>query len=132
MSAPARFLALSLTLLLTLPSCAAALVGAGVAIGAWAYDENSEDSGTMVLAHQPDTVLRVAEAVARERGTEVEVKRGSRRIEFEAEDINVIIQVLEVMGEPNVTELKIRARTLWRARADLAEDLAVTIQDRLG
>ena len=81
---------------------------------------------TTVLAFEPRWLTRAVDALPL-----IETDALSR-IEFEAEDINVIIQVLEVMGEPNVTELKIRARTLWRARADLAEDLAVTIQDRLG
>ncbi|MBC8329255.1 MAG: hypothetical protein H8E31_10965 [Planctomycetes bacterium] len=131
MSAPVRSLALALTLLLSLPACDAALVGAGVALGVWAHDENSDDGGTIVLPHQPDVVLRVAEAVAQERGTEIDLKRGSRRIEFVIDDVNVKIHVLEIMGRPDVAELKIRARSLWRSRGDLAEDLAVTIQDRL-
>lgn len=126
-------LVLLLLLLVPLPACGAALVGAGVAIGVWAYDENAEDGGTIVLPHRPDAVFRAAEAVVAERGaTEVEVARGSRRIECRIDDVNIKIHALEVMGQPEVTELKIRARTLWRARADLAEDLAAAIQDRLG
>ncbi len=130
MSAPVRVLVLAL--FLTLPSCAAALVGAGLAIGVWAHDENADDGGAIVLPHAADTVLRVAEAVAMERGEELVVKRGSRRIECVIDDTNVKFHVLEVEGKPDVCELKVRARTLWRGRADLAEDLAVTVQNRLG
>ena len=132
MSAPARFFALALSLLLTLPGCGAALVGAGVAIGVWVHDENSDDGGAIVLPYQPDVVLRVAEAVTRERAEEIKVMRGSRRIECVIDDVNVKVHILEIMGKPDVTEMKIRARTLWRTRADLAEDLAVSIQNRIG
>ncbi len=130
MSALAR--ALVLALLLLTPACGVALVVAGGAVGVWAYDENAEDGGTIVLPYTADQVLRVAEGVARERGGEVEVFRGSRRIECVIEDINVKFHVLEVAGNDEVCELKVRARTLWRGRADLAEDLAITVQDRLG
>lgn len=130
MSIAARVLVLSLLALI--PSCAAALVGAGVAVGAWAYDENADDGGTIVLPHRPEVVFRVAEQVARERGSEIVAVPASRRIECTVDGTSVRIQALEIMDKPDVCELKVRARTLWRGRADLAEDLALAIQNRLG
>ncbi len=130
MNRAARFL---LPILLLLPSCAVALVGAGAAVGIWAYDENSKESGEIVLPYPPEQVFAAAHQVADARGSEVVAIRGSMRIECEVEGASVIFQVLMVPDRHDVARLKVRATSVMglRGHSELAKDLAMSVEDRL-
>ncbi len=119
--------------LFALTSCAGpiAYLGAGAAVGAWAYDQNTDDAGLVVLPYQPESVFAAAEAVARRRGQEVVAVRGSMRIECTVDKADVIMQVMMVPDRRDVAQLKVRARELLRDRSDIAADIAASIESEL-
>ena len=125
------FRILAATALLSLTSCAAAYLGAGAAVGAWAYDQNTDEAGLLVLPYQPESVFEAAEAVARRRGEDVVAIRGSMRIECNVDAANVIMQILMVPDRRDVAQLKIRANETWRVRSDIAADLSASIESEL-
>ncbi|MDP6940531.1 MAG: hypothetical protein QGH51_00755 [Planctomycetota bacterium] len=122
---------LFLATLLALPACPLVYVGAGAAVGAWAMDQNSDESGSIILPYKSDLVFAAAQRVAHNRGVDVVAVRGSRRLEFTVGDADVIMQVLEVADNRDVCHLKVRARELIRSRGDLAEDLAASVESEL-
>jgi len=117
--------------LLALPACPLVYVGAGAAVGAWAMDQNSDESGSIILPYKSDMVFGAAQRVAHRRGTDVVAIRGSMRLEFTVANVDVIMQVLHVADNREVCQLKVRARELIRARGDLAADLAASVESEL-
>ncbi|KAA3610828.1 MAG: hypothetical protein DWQ01_07935 [Planctomycetota bacterium] len=124
----------ALLLLLTLPlqaSCVVAVAGVGAAIGIWAYDDASDDSGEIILDATPDRVYRGAEAVARERGLEVQTYPGPMRVQFDAEDYNARFEIFLVEGREDVARLRVSARSGLRGRPEIAEELGLAVRETL-
>ena len=92
-------IALAFSLLLALPACPLAYVASGAAVGVWASDRNSDQSGMIVLPHKPETVFAAAQRVAHRRGTDVVAIRGSMRLEFTIDKTDVRMQILMVPAE---------------------------------
>lgn len=124
-----RFLAIGLFLLA--PGCAVALVGAGAAVGIWAYDEHSNDGGEIVVGHPPERVYDEAVFVLQARGSEVTTSPGALRVTGEVEDSDVTMQVFLVPGNENVARLKVTARSLLKGEPELAKSLGLDVQQRL-
>jgi hypothetical protein len=124
---------LAFGVIVTVTSCAApiAYIAGGAVAGAWAFDQNEDGSGVVVLPERPETVFAAAQRVAHRRGQNVVATRGSMRIEFSCDEADVIMQVLMVPDRRDVAQLKVRARELIRGRADLAADLAASVEAEL-
>ncbi|MFQ5748603.1 MAG: hypothetical protein ACE5H3_03995 [Planctomycetota bacterium] len=114
-------------------SCAPALLlGTGAAAGAWGYDEHTKDGGEIVLSSSPEKVYEAAIAVARQRGYDVMTSDGAMRVECEVDDADVVFQIFVIPENDDVARLRVTAKELLVGREELAKDLGLQVQNRLG
>ncbi len=123
-----------LVLVPLLGSCVAAPFIAAGALGIWTYDEYSENGGSIPVEAPAQDVWIAAKATAMdmaEPGQKLDINDGVMRIEGRIQDANVLISVLLYPTTDKLTEIKVTATQGLRGRADIAQEIAEDIANRL-
>lgn len=123
-----------LVLIPLLGSCVAAPFIAAGAIGVWTYDEYKENGGSIPVEAPAQDVWIAAKATAMDRaepGQKLDINDGVMRIEGRLNDANVLISVLLYPTTDKLTEIKVTATQGLRGRADIAQEIAEDIANRL-
>lgn len=129
-------LLLALLPLCTTISCAAGLVaiGAGVLIGAWIASDFQEGTGSVFLNVAPEDTFAaaVAEANSRDGASEIEVFRGSMRVEWVEDGARIRVAALIYPDNYEMTELRVSAQELGlKGRPELSQDIGEAISNRV-
>ena len=130
-----KLLVALLPVLLT-ASCGTALVltGVGVAIGIWVADDFAEDSsGEIIINAEADAVFDalVAEARTRPGSSDLDIREGSYRVEWDEQQARVHAIVKLLPQTPDFVTLKVSAAEMGvRGRSDIAKEIAESVAAR--
>ncbi|MDP6963674.1 MAG: hypothetical protein QGF46_05855 [Planctomycetota bacterium] len=121
---------------LALCSCAGPLVvaGVGAVAGVWTVDEFRNDSGEILLNASPQDAFAICQATINSRAniTDLEVTKGSLRIEFKEDQVHYSVMVMLLPDNGQFCKLRVIAAEFgMRGRAELAEALAEEIASKI-
>ena len=129
-----KLLVAFLPLVLTV-SCGTALVlaGVGLVIGMWIAEDFNDAEGMVVLNAPAAEVFEAlrAEAESRPGATDLRIKEGAMRMEWDEDKATVVAWVLLMPDTPEFATLKVTAYEMGvRGRVDLAQAVGEAVAKR--